>query len=368
MFYLSQSKLQQTSYREKLQLIGSLSQLFSDSVTPYLYYRIAEKLFCQAFEADDLSRSDVSDDAKKGNLGIGLKTFLYGNGKSFQKVAEFNSDRELYDTLSPEKLVRQIALLRNERIRFTQNLHALDSSIYHCVLREKNRFKLFEESMNYIDLECITDVKSKKSSIVFNDGIHEYSFLRSKSTLTKRFVTETIVDEFEVDILDNPLDALKNCLNDYTVGSEGIVGTVFLPLYGSNKKVYERSGLNQWNAEGRARDENEVYIPIPILIHQNFPHFFPDRDTPFDLKLPHGANLQSKVCQEGSKALMSYSNKALGKWILRDVLSLNVGELVTYQKLQVIGIDAVRIDKFSDGTYSINFAAINSYENFVNGL
>jgi len=33
----------------------------------------------------------------------------------------------------------------------------------------------------------------------------------------------------------------------------------------------DKSGLNQWNARGRDRNPNEVYIPIPAEIHKNFP-------------------------------------------------------------------------------------------------
>lgn len=61
---------------------------------------------------------------------------------------------------------------------------------------------------------------------------------------------------------------------------------------------------------------------------------------------------------------MSQSNKELGKWVLRDVLKLKEGELLTYDKLQTIGIDSVRIDKISDSEFEINFAKIGSYENF----
>jgi hypothetical protein len=70
MFFDSQSEYNQEQYIKYLQLIGSLSNLFSESPTPYLYYRIAEKIFCRAFEAEDLSRGDVSVDAKKNGLGI----------------------------------------------------------------------------------------------------------------------------------------------------------------------------------------------------------------------------------------------------------------------------------------------------------
>ena len=62
---------------------------------------------------------------------------------------------------------------------------------------------------------------------------------------------------------------------------------------------------------------------------------------------------------------MSYSNKELGQWILKDVLRLKEGELLTYDKLQTIGIDAVRIDKLDDLKYEINFSEISSYEKFL---
>ncbi len=74
--------------------------------------------------------------------------------------------------------------------------------------------------------------------------------------------------------------------------------------------------------------------------------------------------MQSKVCQDNNKALMSYSNKELGQWILRNVLNLKEGELLTYDKLKLLGIDSVRIDKISNLEFEINFAKVGSYENF----
>ena len=82
------------------------------------------------------------------------------------------------------------------------------------------------------------------------------------------------------------------------------------------------------------------------------------------LKLPDGRQMQSKICQDNGKALMSYSNRELGQWILRDVLGLKEGELLTYDKLQAIGIDSVRIDKISNDQFEINFSATGSYDDF----
>ncbi len=371
MFFESQSPKQKTEYQDFLKIAWCLSNLFSDSDIPYLYYRIAEKVFCRAFEAEDLSRSDVSADAKKGNLWIGLKTFLAGNHKTFQKVAEFNSDKSLYEWLEPKELVKRISELRNERIEFTKNVHGLETSIYHCVIREKGRFLIYEESMDKIDLAKIKDVKVNSWSISFSDWGHDYSFLTSKSTLTKRFLTNPIIFDFPVEILENPLEELNKLLvKGWLVFEKEVVikETIYLPLYGSNQLVFEKSGLNQWNAWGRKRDPNEVYVPIPAEIHKSFPTFFPNRETSFNLKLPNWQIMRSKVCQDWGKALMSYSNKELWQWILRDVLKLNEWELLNYEKLQHLGIDSVRIDKISDEDFEINFSASWSYEDFKNNF
>ncbi len=371
MFFDTQNPELKKEYENYLKIAGLLSNLFSESEVPYLYYRVAEKVFCRAFEAEDLSRSDVSADAKKGTLGIGLKTFLANNNKTFQKIAEFNNDRKTYENLSAEQLVKTISKLRNARIRFTKNAHALKEAIYHCVIRTKGKFQIFEEPMDEVDLEKIRNIKENKGSITFEDGKNDYSFLISKSTLTKRFITNSTLFEFDVNILKDPLYELRNLFGKMDLSLEKeykTKQTIYLPLYGKNHTVFEKSGLNQWNAGGRDRHPNEVYIPIPADIHNNFPKFFPNRDTPFSLKLPNGKTMQSKICQDNGKALMSYSNRELGEWILREVLNLKEGELLTYEKLILLGIDSVRIDKINNSNFEINFAKTGSFEKFKQSL
>jgi len=369
MFYLNESEESKKKYIDSLKIIGSLSNLFSDSSTPYLYYRIAEKMFCNSFKADDLSRGDVALDAYKEKIGIGLKTFLASNNKTFQKVAEFNKDRDLYENLDTEEVITTITRLRNKRIEFTQNLYGIENSIYHCVVRDNNSFSLYEEKMDLINLENIKDISKKKNIIKFNDELHEYSFNLSKSTLTKRFITAKTITKFDVDILLNPLEDIRKCLskNNNYIDKSMLKHYIYLPLYGSRKTVYPKSALNQWNASGRIRDDDEVYIPIPIAVHKKVSDFFPPREEPFDLILPNKKILKAKVCQENSKALMSYSNKDLGQWILRDVLKLNYGELLTYDKLREIGVDSVKIEKIDSLKYEINFTSLDSYENRLVG-
>ena len=82
-FFLSQDIISQKQYIDLLEITGSLSNLFSESSSPFLYYRAMENIFCKAFKADNLSRGDISADARKNGIGIGLKTFLQKNGNTF---------------------------------------------------------------------------------------------------------------------------------------------------------------------------------------------------------------------------------------------------------------------------------------------
>ena len=358
-------------YQKMLKTIGSLSRLFSESNEPYIQYRIAENLFCKSFDADNLSRTDCSADASKNGLGIGIKTFLENNGASIQKVAEFNTEHNLFRNLEGEEKIRKVSELRNERIEATKRIFGLSEMIYHCVTRRQNGIIVYETPMDLVDINKISNIIVKQNIISFKDGMNEYSFNITKSTLYKRFITPKRLLDFNVDILENPFKALENLfkVEEISLSSQQLRETdhIFLPLYsvrGGEKNVPERSGLNQWNAAGRTRDPNEVYIQIPAWIHQVYPDFFPPRDTAFTLLLPDKTEMSAKVCQENSKALMSNPNSALGQWLLRNVLNLAEWELLTYSKLERIGLDSVVIYKTEDGRYDIDFTKEGSYEEF----
>lgn len=397
-FYDAQSKQQQKDYKTYLSLVCSLSRLFSDSNEPYLYYRVAENIFCKTFEADNLSRSDCSADARKNQIGIGLKTFLHQNGRTLQKVAEFNRDRKNYAQYldEPEKFIYHISHLRNERIEFTKRVHGIDNMIYHCVTRENNMLNLYEMLMYSIDIDSIKLQKASSSSISFKDRYNEYSFNISKSTLLKRFVTNQNKVSIPIEILEDPIKVLLQAGLSKQLEKETVLESIettskmnkslehidlsklifkdelhqesiILPLYSFDKGekiVPEKSGLNQWNANGRTRHHDEVYIPIPAWIHRVFKRFFPPRDQDFTLILPNKKHILAKVCQDNSKALMSNPNKILGEWLLRDVLQLKERELLTYEYLNDLGIDSVRIDKIDHNTYTINFAEVGSFDKF----
>ncbi len=379
-FFNNQSDGEKNLYIDLLEVTGSLSNLFTESNSPYLYYRAMENIFCKAFDANNLSRSDISVDAKKDGLGIGLKTFLQKNGNTFQKIAEFNKDSNIFRNLTDMELVKKVASMRNERIKTTMRICELEDIMYHLVTRSNEYMAIYEEHMDLIDIDNIKITKRNENTIHFNDNINDYSFNLSKSTLLKRFDTSDTkkIFGFYVKILDNPYDFLlsiksgKNSINQIQLidTNDEIIDYIILPLYSpKTNKVEERSGLNQWNANGRKRNVNEVYIRIPSFIHKYKKNFFDYstsdyRTKPFNVKLPNGKNLTMRVAQQGGKALMSNPNSALGEWILREILELRPMELVTKEQLDIIGIDSVKLSKSKTGNFYLDFLKTGSFKAF----
>jgi hypothetical protein len=370
LFYSKKNKELQNKYIEYLKLTGSLSKLFSDSLAPYLYYRATENIFCLAFEAENLSRSDVSIDAKKNNTGFGLKTFLHGNGKTFQKIAEFNAIRGEYIAKTEKEIVYFISKARNKRLDICLEGYGVNNLIYHCLTRRDNLISIFEFSMDKIQINKIKNIARDKNTIKFKDDKSEYVFNLSKSTLYKRFNCKNSLEDIKVDILENPFEVLANLnKSEASVLKEASsYPFIYLPLYAPSSKDLEpahASGINQWNAGGRTRNQNELYIPVPAWVHRVFEGFFPSNNYErFEIELPNGQILNAKMCQSGQKGLMSNPNKTLGKWVLRDVLKVPVGTLVDREYLNIIGIDSVIVFKISNTKYKIDFASNGKFEEF----
>ncbi len=378
---------QLSDYQKQLTTVGSLSNLFSDSAAPMIYYRATENIYCKAFDAINVSRADCTADAIYNlTVGVGIKTFLDRVSGSFQKIAEFNKQTSLYSGLTGKSLACKIAELRNERIAFTKRLYGLKKMIYHCILRsEDGTISVFEEDMNSINIPNIQILETKPNKVVFTDGIERYQFYSPKSTLFKFFGPHTPFLSFKVDILEDPMEALSKLMEDSAVGTNYQVSTtiaehkkklptLLVPLYSENNKrgrfVASKSGLNQWNAGGRRRDLNEIYIPYPKPLREDNAGFFPARYVPWTLLLPNHEVLEMHICQEDGKAIMSNPNKALGRWLLRDVLHAKEGTVLTYDDLIAKGINAILFTKISETVFSCDFVesdslSIESSDDFI---
>lgn len=400
MFYEKQPFEQRDTYKYMLTLMGSLSKLFSDSDQPLLYYRVHENIFCKYFNANNLSREDCSADAAKGTIGIGLKTWVDTDN---QKVAEFGKLRPEFKGLSGIELINKISRFRNERIRVTKKMHGLNDMIYHIVKRIPHGMQIYESTFDCVDIDNIVldENRGNENNIYFSDGKHKYHFSMSKNTLYMIFDDMQLLDEFDVEILEDPFEALKlldehrNRINNEE-SNKKMQPQLCLRLYAvksdGTKYVPERSGLNQWNANGRKRDANELYIAYQTEDRERNLNFFPPRDTPFIIVLPDGSEIDAKVCQcaykkksiqdynklsdeekirenareKTGKAIMSNPNKTLGKWLLRDVFELPEGTLVTYDMLKIFNVDSVLFTRISEKKYKIDFCALGTYEKMYN--
>lgn len=360
-------------YTDMLTLMGSLSGLFADSEIPFIYYRATENLFCKYCSAKNLARDDSAYDAKINNVGIGIKTFQVSSGHSIEKIAEFNKLSPSLRALSGMDLACKLAEYRNERMKVANDLYGIKQSVYHIIGRNVGQLEVFDTPYDFIDTPHIVVTAENEKSLHFHDDKHQYVFNRSKSVLMKKFIVPANPLILPVNIIKDPYALLETLLLNkeaVTVSVESR-NSVILPLFSvlgrkGNKQRYvpEKSGLNQWNASGRARDYDEVYIPVPAYIQHEYQGFFPPRDTPFVLHLPDDTKTMSaKICQDGGKALMSNPNKALGEWILRQVLHLQHGELLTYEKLLRSGFDSLRITKVSSYDYYVDITT-KSYDQY----
>ncbi|NBK96962.1 MAG: NgoFVII family restriction endonuclease [Erysipelotrichia bacterium] len=378
MFYEKQEKEKQEAYKYILSIIESLSNLFSESKTVMLYYRAHENSFCRSFDAINLSRHDCSADASKGKIGIGLKTW---SGSNMQKVAEFGKLKKELDALSDDELVIMVSKFRNSRIKTTKNMYGLDQMIYHVVIREKDQMNIQECSFDMIDVPNIKRIPKKdgKNTIYFTDGKHTYHFNKAKTTLYMLFDDLELLDEIKIKIINDPfafLEMIFPKMSDVyntleVIEKKNVNRKLALKLFNETKKGYkveEKSGLNIWNAAGRKRNPDEVYIPFNKKDRERIQNkdFFPPQDVSFDLRLPDGTHIQAKVCQENGKAIMSNPNKALGKWLLRDVLQLKPRTLVTYELLQEKGFDTVLFEKIDDNHYMVDFTDSQVYDDLYN--
>ena len=362
------------NYLKLLSAVSKLSGLFSESAVPFINYRVAENIFCRSFDAGNLSRSDTAFDANYNSIGIGLKTFTCNSNNSNEKVAEFNSLARVLSEFKGKDLAIKLGEFRNDRINLANRIYDIQNSLYHIVARKEKELLLYETDYDLINIANIHSVKNNKASLQFEDGNNLYSYNFSKSTLFRKFIIPENAFRLPIDIIEDPYTLLLELFEenkDLKTSTDQLVkgeNYVILPLYGiyrGEKFIFEKSGLNQWNAAGRKRNFGEIYIPIPIEIHRKFPGFFPKRDEHFNLQIPTGEIFTAKVCQDNSKALMTDPNKAMSDWLLRTVLQLKEGELATIEKMDKLGFDSVIILKDDNNNFKIDIMKTNTYSDFI---
>ena len=368
-------------YASLVSAMGSLSRLFSENDSPYIDSRFVERVFSLTTGARDLGRLDISFDAAIGDIGVGVKTFLAGSGKSKrEKIAEFTTLARTgyFAGLDGETLAKRVVQERNNRVLSHANQVGVDvsRSWYHCLIRIPGGAIVHEEPYSIIDVDALrpTDSSGKvlkswkqmKRGLYFTDGKNQYSFSTAKNVLMKKFEFDRKKNFIPIQIDSDPIKRLERIpirstakgktkmsrgsrnqkhenlfdTDDWRLSFDNdsvlIAGKdyVVLPLYslnGGTRMIHERSGVNQWNARGRERKFGEAYVQIPSVIHHCCPDFFPNRDTTFQLLLPNSEkSVPAKVCQSGGKALMTKPNAVLGKWLIGSIISHVVQQRLTF--------------------------------------
>ena len=397
------------SYTSYMQTIAKLSPLFSASDEPYIDYRFVENVFALTSGGRNISRSDKVFDALIGEnleMGVGVKTFRMptNSNSQYEKIQEFTKfAREAgIKNLKGERLVTAISEFRNNRVEadareFNINL---SESFYHCFIRSGGKGLIYETPYPLINMEKLkptdkngqlTSTYEHGSHVYFTDETNFYKYSFSKNVLYKRFdlCNREKLTQFDLEIdpeiwkklsgfFENSFSSIITSQYNGRTFDENTeeLEYVVLPLYGvknGKKIVFEKSGINQWNASGRLRKYGEAYIPIPSVIHQLKPDFFPPRDQYFSLSLPNSKIVNASVCQDNSKALMSKPNDQLCQWLYKvidpdfsdyDFNKPPNREPFTYEDLLRVGKDCVVVYKLSDD-FQLEFGEIGKYEEFL---
>ena len=412
---------QREEYIKFLQVYGALSNLFRQKhgdMIPYLDSKFQETVYARVFESKNVDIGNTPHDILsifgKDRIGIGLKTWM-NTKQSFQKVMQIKAMRNevqmLLEYKNEENIAYRLSEIKNEKmIRDYKRLGlSNDKNIYHYVTRDENKLVIQETAYPLIELNKLRDFrfnrqKGRITNFEWSDGLKDYKFTFSDNTFYMKFGSErsdtTLLDQFRVDIIDDPFNFLITSYFDMQNKNFQIlkpnVTEVYLPLYSyKNKEVKEKSGLNAWNSLPKSKNSserplNEIYIPIPREFHKKNPDFFvanifeyekTHKSVEFTLILPNGDELPASVRQSGMKGLQSgsknrrkkdgtkYGQGDLGQWLLIDVLGLRERTLVTREWLKERGTDSVKLwyQNNDKNRIYIDFAEYGSFEKFMEG-
>ena len=212
--YADLPKEKKIEYLKHLVAHCSLSLLHSSSIKPYLGYREAENIFCECFDAENVSRSDIAIDAIYNSIGIGIKTFT--DQSDFQKIAEFDKKSRYHDMFDDLEIVREVSRMRNKRLDFVYSKYDLSNLIYHCIVRIDGAIRIYEYPMDYIDVDSIKYVSRTGNTLNFTDGKNRYKFMISKSTISMHFGLNNPLEEVPVKIMSDAMDNIVELYDNFS--------------------------------------------------------------------------------------------------------------------------------------------------------
>ena len=222
---------QREEYIKFLQVYGALSNLFRQKhgdMIPYLDSKFQETVYARVFESKNVDIGNTPHDILSifGNdrIGIGLKTWM-NTKQSFQKVMQIKAMRNevqmLLEYKNEENIAYRLSEIKNEKMICDYKRLGLsnDKNIYHYVTRDENKLVIQETAYPLIELDKLRDFrfnrqKGRITNFEWSDGLKDYKFTFSDNTFYMKFGLErsdtTLLDQFRVDIIDDPFNFLIN--------------------------------------------------------------------------------------------------------------------------------------------------------------
>jgi len=208
--------------------------------------------------------------------------------------------------------------------------------------------------INELNIPSRTVIRKLLISLNFKGGVCLLDNLSHKEVMD---YLASILRKIEVECMNQVVEVKRNRVrkpihitakvDEQSIASpaEPLV-EVRLSLISRRGIVEEKSGLNLWNANGRKRDVNEVYLPLPLSSIPLFENIFDtiQRGLEF-IAITHDKH-EMRMKFKGSvkknqmipKQIASTpSESEFGDWILRRILNLEEGELVTVDILEKYG-------------------------------
>lgn len=139
------------------------------------------------------------------------------------------------------------------------------------------------------------------------------------------------------------------------------------------EKIFEIPVVLSGQKSGRPA--YEVYLPVPRELHKKVNGWF-GTDTlsgdgtsvQFTLHFPDGQEIPGRLTQQGYKSFQTNPQQALGEWLIKNVLNVEKGTVLTKALLDERGVDCVRLwhdDPEDTENIWIDFATSGTFERFM---
>lgn len=291
----------------------------------------------------------------------GRHTYKYADADS-QLFMNFHNREIVVDTWDVSYVQDAFAFFENlheDTIKLPE-IKPLGQTVSWMIANEKG---MVEESSGYNGFDGAT--KLAKANNYRENRIDSF-YENFKNILAKddmniiiSYLREILLKDYPTKEDKREMKRVRNKLRDkiISIGDEKVKTAVFSMVY---------------------RPVSEMYIPIPESrkFHNENPDFFgknigtfingtqklalDKEQRTFSLEfLPSGNKVLAYINQDNGKGIQSKNKQGiLGEWILRGVFQLDEYEVLTGERLNELGINAIRLTKFDDSNRGIGLEFI----------